>query len=591
MFSELLPLRQKALGIVARCLLLLTVLYAFVFCLPFCLTASAELTELTIEQVRAQMPQLRVYCSGSSKDELEDAEVQAYLDGEALEYAGVYDGGQDGTDYIFLLDVSGSMKKADFEAAKEQILEFYKNLNNKDSLALVTFGDSVEIVFNGAAGNSDFEQKLNALSANDAQTHLYEAINSGVAYAQAQDVSRRQIMIVVSDGIQDTGSVGVTRTDVERELAQASLPLYSICTQGTSYSEQEKFSAFAHQTGGGFFTFQSSNAAQVWQRFADKLGEYSVLVFEGNSNLVDGKNHTLMLKYRSGSASESATRQVALTQWQPDRISPQVENVHYLADTGVLVLKFSEKVTGADRVSAYWLVSDGEEFAATNVAESGENTYTVTLPQELPTGRFMLKIVGVADNSMEKNQLDYKPISFEKPIDTHKLWLWAGVAISAVLLVLLIAVVLLRRKKVKEQVVTYRVEHINAPHLQQSVEPDCAPEDAAQLTIGLVNREHVEQMRTLRFSSSSIWGRGDEMCDLCIDDKKISHQHCVLELSGDAVMIRDLGSQNGTYLNGIRLTQPCSLKQGDTVQLGDTMIKILSLSFNFNEQDDCTIPL
>lgn len=589
MFSELLPLRQKVLGLKPVGLRALAVLCLLSLCSALCPTAQAGLTGLKVEQVRAQMPQLRIYCDGCDKTDLEDIEAQAYLDGEALTYAGAYDCGQEGTDYIFLLDVSGSIKKADFNAAKEQILTFYQSLNSKDGFALVTFGDDVDLVFQGAAGSSDFESTLATLNAADSQTHLYEAISSGVAYAQAQDVSRRQIMIVVSDGIQATGNVDVTRADVERELERASLPVYSICTQSTSRAEQEEFSTFAHQTGGEFYIFQSTDAGQVWQQLTDDIGKCGVLVFEGESNLVDGESHTLMLKYRDGTVSESVTKQVTLTQWQPDEICPQVENILYLTDTGTLVLTFSEKVTGAGDVSSYRFVSGSKEFAAESVAESGENTYTVTLPHELPSGEFSLEIVGVTDRSMEKNPLDYEPVRYKKPVDMRKVWLWVAAAAGVVLLVVLVAVVLRRRKKPDEQVISYRVEHVNAPRPQQSLEPSAVTDDAAQLTIGLVSRGRVEQVRTLRFTSSSIWGRGDEMCDLCVSDDRISHQHCALELSGGTMSIRDLGSKNGTYVNGVRLTQLCPLKQGDSVQIGDTTIKILDLSLGCNVQNDHTM--
>jgi len=39
------------------------------------------------------------------------------------------------------------------------------------------------------------------------------------------------------------------------------------------------------------------------------------------------------------------------------------------------------------------------------------------------------------------------------------------------------------------------------------------------------------------------------------DDPTVSRQHCVLESTGSAVLVRDLGSKNGTYLNGENIGQ------------------------------------
>ncbi len=47
-------------------------------------------------------------------------------------------------------------------------------------------------------------------------------------------------------------------------------------------------------------------------------------------------------------------------------------------------------------------------------------------------------------------------------------------------------------------------------------------------------------------------GRQDE-CDLKLEDKSVSKLHCVLFCDGRQVMVRDLGSTNGTRVNGQRI--------------------------------------
>ena len=45
-------------------------------------------------------------------------------------------------------------------------------------------------------------------------------------------------------------------------------------------------------------------------------------------------------------------------------------------------------------------------------------------------------------------------------------------------------------------------------------------------------------------------GRQGAMCDICIEDNSISRVHAKLEKIGDRVIVTDLGSTNGTFLNG-----------------------------------------
>jgi adenylate cyclase len=58
--------------------------------------------------------------------------------------------------------------------------------------------------------------------------------------------------------------------------------------------------------------------------------------------------------------------------------------------------------------------------------------------------------------------------------------------------------------------------------------------------------------------------------DVVIDDGKVSRRHALVHKQDDAEFwVIDLGSGNGTYLNGRRVTQPTRLSDGDTLLLGD----------------------
>ncbi len=57
-------------------------------------------------------------------------------------------------------------------------------------------------------------------------------------------------------------------------------------------------------------------------------------------------------------------------------------------------------------------------------------------------------------------------------------------------------------------------------------------------------------------------GRGDD-CDLQIDHKSVSKRHCVLVKTDGLVLIRDLGSTNGTRVNGQRVLRGSLLPNDD----------------------------
>jgi|SRR5687768_12091038 len=61
-------------------------------------------------------------------------------------------------------------------------------------------------------------------------------------------------------------------------------------------------------------------------------------------------------------------------------------------------------------------------------------------------------------------------------------------------------------------------------------------------------------------------GRG-EGCDLRIPLGDVSRKHCSLIKSDDSLVIQDIGSSNGTYVNGKRI-QEARLRPGDLIRIG-----------------------
>lgn len=58
----------------------------------------------------------------------------------------------------------------------------------------------------------------------------------------------------------------------------------------------------------------------------------------------------------------------------------------------------------------------------------------------------------------------------------------------------------------------------------------------------------------------------DRACDLPIPSALISRRHCCLAVDGDGVAVRDLGSTNGTWINGVRVDEG-DLRDGDELSL------------------------
>jgi hypothetical protein len=68
-------------------------------------------------------------------------------------------------------------------------------------------------------------------------------------------------------------------------------------------------------------------------------------------------------------------------------------------------------------------------------------------------------------------------------------------------------------------------------------------------------------------------GRGEKGSGNLAEDTEISRRHARFHRANGDFVLEDLGSTNGTYVNGRRLTGPAVLAPGDEIQLGKTLVK------------------
>ena len=71
-------------------------------------------------------------------------------------------------------------------------------------------------------------------------------------------------------------------------------------------------------------------------------------------------------------------------------------------------------------------------------------------------------------------------------------------------------------------------------------------------------------------SSRLIMGRRG--ADINLNDRLVSRRHLMIEASGGRYLVKDLGSTNGTFLNGSPVSMEF-LKHGDHIQVGSTLIR------------------
>src|SRR6187402_3569603 len=74
-------------------------------------------------------------------------------------------------------------------------------------------------------------------------------------------------------------------------------------------------------------------------------------------------------------------------------------------------------------------------------------------------------------------------------------------------------------------------------------------------------------------SGSLLIGRLPE-CDVNLPDTLVSRMHARLSVQQESVVVEDLHSTNGVYVNGLRVTHSCVLREGDRILIGTSELSL-----------------
>ncbi len=74
-----------------------------------------------------------------------------------------------------------------------------------------------------------------------------------------------------------------------------------------------------------------------------------------------------------------------------------------------------------------------------------------------------------------------------------------------------------------------------------------------------------------------ILGRHPRQAHILIDDEKISSMHARIQIKNDQFIVIDLGSTNGTRVNGEEITAATVIQQDDLIELGDSILVLKTL--------------
>lgn len=116
---------------------------------------------------------------------------------------------------------------------------------------------------------------------------------------------------------------------------------------------------------------------------------------------------------------------------------------------------------------------------------------------------------------------------------------------------------------------------------QESIILGAAEAAAARAALGVrparlvvVGSPRLDRGSAIDVATAIVVGRDAESGIRLDGDEFASARHARIEPRSDGVWVEDLGSTNGTFVNGARITSPRVLRKGDALRIGQTELRL-----------------
>lgn len=553
--------------------------------------ASAIKSPYMAEQAQGKAPNVTVYMTGTNMQNA--SSVSGKIKDITLNQEGdivPFDQSGKSIAYIILMDNSGSVNQAQFEESKNQLVQMRQSLGKGDKMTLYTVGadnpegEKTEIFSSEGeepdeelAGDCDKIRSIAYMNTKQSMTVLYRSLNE-ILHEQASP-KKRTVVLLITDGEDDSKGKDIDNVSTANTVRDASVPVYGILLANKSGKEDEKMSytknqILAEKNCRGYYADCSVNPSPegVQAAFAEitQLLQKDTYVV----NLSAATNQAVGREQLNLEVDKSSVDPVTIdySDYEKDEEAPQiagsVEKVSKNAITFSLQDSNGVNATDAKDKSHYIIQTKSDNgkgkswtIDSASVEDKGlETVVTLTTKDDFFTEDYILKCSDIRDNSQNANAMDVSlEFSVKDGLNPTKAAISNAVKaywwIVLVLLVIVMGILIIRAiQKKKTEVV-----EMNPDELVKA--------DTKKIWLTITDRSGIIKDVEWDVEGSLFVGRSN-ICNIYFDDDRLSKQHFVIEATKMGCYLEDLQSTNGTFVNGVKITNRRMILDGDTITAG-----------------------
>lgn len=479
---------------------------------------AADPLTLHVEGYTVNNNMINVYCSTNLQVQPAGNEISLWIGNTVLPVKEIkeFNTAAQGVSIIFLADVSGSISSSKLQYMKDTMNAIADTMSEKDNASVLTVGNEV-YTQPFVSDKQKIKEQIEAIKGKPENTNLYQSIVKSLDILHTGDsLNQKKYMVILSDG-EDYGIKGITREEVDKKISQVRIPVYTVA-------------------------MLDAKPEDTYVQSSKILGSFARLS-PGGIDYVHGLSQDSTSQIAAGIKS-SIDKSLILS----------ADLTGFKSEGNEMYMKVELNVAGQGKTS------DGYSIAT--------NGFTVS---------------AAPDESGKDNTAGKQDEPVKEPFN---LALWLIIGGSVIVLVLVIVIILKKRKKARaahESVIEMTPVDIIPPADEQmeysnptiaKSEPEVIknPDVIVRLTkVGLIE----EEVYHSEIRGELIIGRDPSKSELTFPkDDLLSSKHCAVQYSSGDLILKDLGSTNGTFVNGVPISSPYKLENGDVILIGSMELRI-----------------
>lgn len=418
-----------------------------------------------------------------------------------------------GIKVVLCIDVSRTMTGKPFESLKNAVKKYIDKLRSTDKLSIFTFGDDVKMVSDFSNDKQYLRELINSIQPDGNYTELYSGLYKAVKKLVDDKEKEGKIVVVISDGKDESKTKTYTDKDVIDIARENGIPVFSIGYTKIDKIYLQSLEKISDNTNGKFYYSPDENELErQYEKMYNQIQNIYLINYVFYDFAGDGNEHTHTITVNKNGNVKSVSNRVIIP-------------------SGVMPLKKQEK-----------LISDNENFLIYYIIGGIGLIILVTLLIVLKKKK---KEVTPENSKIQADQIDFKVEIPRKEQEFQEGKL---------------------EKETSDKTVIESDRTQIAGILDDSGDKTVIIGNELttarlEFKIGLL----AGQTFILNKDVFKIGRKSDN--HLIINDKTVSGYHSEIIFDGHGYIIIDKGSTNGTFVNGIRVSQQ-RLQSGDAKKIG-----------------------